>query len=548
MTKGNKVVAVIVGILFCLVLGYRDALQAEETLVILTTADLQSQILPYKVKKDGREQFVGGLERVRTVYQRFRKAYPRVVLVSTGDDLFGPFYKIFKGKPEIEGMNLAGYAVVTCGNHEFDNGVDFYFQALKEARFKVVISNLTFRGSTPQAIKSFWVQDLAGLKLGFFGLITPDLRKLTNVSPDKVEIEEDIFSLAQGLVQRLRAQGADLVVLLSHLGHELDLKVAHRVVGIDVIVGGHDHAFIHEEVTNLAGGKTIIVQAGARGSKLGVLKLQLSQGKVVSHTWEPIPLDARIPGDPLLHQRLAVYGERFAQETNKVIGRSLVDLDARKEKIRQGETNLGNLVADSWRMELKEEALVLAASGAIRGDKIYPAGEITYKTVLDILPFGNEIYEVRLTGKQLKQALEIAASAIIVPHDGCPPGQRASSGGFLQVSNLYVEIDLSQRPFCAQYLPDRSLKKLLFPGERIKKVLVRQGGRLVPLDPEGTYHVLINSWLAQGGDGYYLFLEEGIYKRNTTFTDADLLISYIKKHSPISPRLEGRIKFVSPAP
>ena len=421
----------------------------------------------------------------------------------------------------------------------------FYFEALKKARFTVVSSNLNFKKPPPKALKTYYIKSFPGLRVGFFGLITPDLAKVANVGQE-LNVRTDIVPLAREMVRKLRAQGADVVVLLSHLGHEQDRQLAREVEGIHVIIGGHDHIFFHEVVPHPSGWKTIIVQDGARGIRIGVLKLHLVRKRIVSHRWETILLDEKIPGDPHLHQKMLAYMKKFDQATNQVIGVSLVDLDARKKTIRSQETNLGDLVADAW--NFKEGSLALVSSGSIRGDKIYPAGEITYKTALEILPFGNEIYEVILTGKQLKQVLEISASALIVPGDGCPPGQRASAGGFLQVSNLYVELDLSRRPFCARYLPNRRLEKLLYPGERVRRVWVKQENLRQPLDPEGKYHVLISSWMAHGGDGYYLFLDETLPKRNTTFTDVDLFLHYLQRHSPVAPRVEGRLQILSPLP
>ena len=511
--------------------------------IILTTADLQSQILPFEIEIEGEEKEVGGFEKIKTIYQNYKDRYGSVLLVSTGDDLFGPFYKIFEGRPEIEGMNLCGYSVVTCGNHEFDNGIDFYLNALKGAEFQIVSSNLSIADDTTyNPIKPYVIEELSGIKIGFFGLITPDLKKVSNVG-EGVEINSDIESVARQMIDELKEKGATVIIALTHMGKKLDRELAQKVSGIDFIIGGHDHLYVHEIVKNPSGKDTVIVQAGSKGVKIGVLEITIKDGTVIDHKWQTILLDENVQGDLYVHQRMQYYMDEYDKETEKVIGESKVDLDARESFIRRQETNLGNLVADSWTSWI-EGTIALVNSGSIRGDKIYPSGEITYKSALEILPFMNEIYEVELTGEQLKQILEISASSIIVSKDGCDPQNRASSGGFLQVSNIKFDIDLNEEPFCATYNDDRTIDYIINKGERVKNISIVIDGDSKPLDPEKRYTILVNGWTVSGGDGYYLFLEPGISKKNTTNVAVDLLIEYIKKFSPISPSIEGRIGII----
>ncbi len=512
-------------------------------IVILTTADLQSNILPFEAEIDGEERMVGGFEKIKTVYEYYKNKADAVLLVSTGDDLFGPFYKIFEGTPEIEGMNLTGYSVVTCGNHEFDNGAAFYLNALQKAEFDVVSANLSLKEDASSLIKPYVLKNINGITIGFFGLITPDLKKLANVGDD-VEVDKDFIGVAENMVDELKQKGADIIVVLSHMGVNLDRELARSVSGIDFIIGGHDHEYVYEEVTNPSGKKTIIVQDGARGIKLGVLSIDLFRSTIIGHNWETILLDESIEGNKEIHDKMQAYMDEYDQETEKVIGESLVDLEARESVIRSQETNLGNFVADSW-TAWEEGTIALVNSGSIRGDKIYPAGDITYKTALEILPFMNEVFEVQVTGETLKQILEISASAIRVPGDGCDDENRASTGGFLQVSNIYFDIDLSEKPFCAIYNDDRTVAKILNNGERIKNVRILKDGHMVPLNLSETYTILVNAWMVSGGDGYYIFLDPDIPQINTTNIAVDLLIDHIERLSPIAPRVEGRINIIN---
>lgn len=516
-----------------------------QKVVILTTADLQSQILPFETKIDGEKRRVGGFEKIKAIYDEYRSKYTNVFLVSTGDDLFGPFYKIFEGKPEVEGMNLSGYSVVTCGNHEFDNGANFYLKAIKNAKFHVVCSNLKIKNTSYEnLIKPYLVKELDnGVKIGFFGLITPDLKKVSNVG-DNVEVNTDIISVAKEMVKKLRQKNVSIIIALTHIGKELDLKLAKNVSHINFIIGGHDHIYVHEVVKNPLGKDTVVVQAGSKGKKIGVLEILIKNNKKISSKWHTVLLDENILGDTYVHQVMESYMDKYDEMMDKVIGESEVDLDARKSIIRTQESNLGNFIADSWSSWIDDEAIALVNSGSIRGDRIYPAGKITYKTAMEMLPFMNEIYEVELTGEQLKQVLEISASSIVVSGDGCDVQNRPSSGAFLQVSNIRFDIDLRKTPFCAIYNEDRTINEIINRGERVKNVMVFREGKLEPLEPEKKYKVLVNKWMVSGGDGYYVFLDPNIVKKNTTNIDVDLLIEHVKKLSPISPKVEGRINII----
>ena len=522
MLKIKRLIILILIFLFIAILsGFANSTDcSSRKVVILTTADLQSQILPFETKIDGEKRVVGGFEKIKSIYDEYRSRYRNVILVSTGDDLFGPFYKIFEGKPEIEGMNLSGYSVVTCGNHEFDNGVDFYLRAIKDAKFNIVCSNLNIKNNTStNMIKPYFIKELGcGIKVGFFGLITPDLKKVSNVK-DKVEVKTHIISVARQMVKKLKEKGVSIIIALTHIGKELDLELAQNVSHIDFIIGGHDHIFVHEIVKDPSGEDTVVVQAGSKGEKIGVLEISIKDNKVISSVWDTILLDEKVPGDISVHQAMQYYMDKYEERMNGVIGESKVDLDARKSIIRTQESNLGNFIADSWTSWIDNNAIALVNAGSIRGDRIYPAGKITYKTAVDILSFMNEIYEVDLTGKQLKQVLEISASSIVVSGDGCNPQDRPSSGGFLQVSNIKFSIDLRESPFCAKYNEDRTIYSIINKGERIKDVMILKNGKLEPLEPDRKYKVLVNRWMVSGGDGYYVFLDPDILKKNTTNID-----------------------------
>jgi len=511
----------------------------ETTIAIMTTADLQSCITPYTVDHDGKQVTVGGLERIASAARKIRSQVDGALLLSSGDDLIPPLFSIFHGEPEMRGMSLAGYDIVTPGNHEFDIGAETYKDALNFATFPLISGNLIIEHQELRdRILPYVIKKMAHIKVGVFGMMTPDFLRVCSPG-DGTTVNQDIISVAQKAVNSLLKEKCDLIIALTHIGIELDRQLAKKVAGIDIIVGGHDHQYFYETC-----GNTIIVQDGARGEYLGVLRFTFTDGEIVNPTWEKILLDSTVGYEPKIRHLIAPYMAKYKDRLGQVIGKSSLGLDARKDVVRIHESNLGNLVADSWLAWFTHADIALVNSGAIRGDKVYPAGPISYLTVNEIIPFRNEVVSVEMNGTDLKQLLEISASALRVRGDECPDNSRAGSGGFFQVAGLRITIDLSKPSFCAVYLK-RGISKLINPGSRIIKAEVYLSGSWTPLDPSATYTVLVNKWTASGGDGYYILLREDIPKENTTMFSTDILAGYIKRHSPISARIEGRIDFAN---
>ena len=511
----------------------------ETTIAIMTTADLQSSITPYTVDDDGKQLTVGGLERIASAARRIRSQVDGALLLSSGDDLIPPLFSIFHGEPEMRGMSLAGYDIITPGNHEFDIGAATYKDALNFATFPVISANLIIEDQELRdRIRPYIIKKMAHIKVGVFGMMTPDFLKVCSPG-DGTTVNQDIISVAQKAVDSLLKEECDLIIALTHIGIELDRQLAKKVAGIDIIVGGHDHQYFYE-----THGSTIIVQDGSRGQYLGVLRFTFTDGEIVNPVWEKILLDSTVGYEPKIRHLIAPYMAKYKDRLGQVIGKSSLGLDAREDVVRRHESNLGNFIADSWLAWFTHADIALVNSGAIRGDKVYPAGPITYLTVNEIIPFRDEVVSVEMNGADLKQLLEISASALRVQGDGCPDNSRAGSGGFFQVAGLRITIDLSKPSFCAVYL-ERGISQLTNPGSRIIKAEVYLSGSWTPLDPSATYTVLVNKWTASGGDGYYVLLREDIPKENTTMFSTDILAGYIKRHSPISPRIEGRIDFVN---
>lgn len=517
-----------------------------KNIAVVLVGDVHSNIFVYDTQKkitvDGEQQKVtvstGGYARLASFVKSVRAVSDGTLVLNAGDLFAGPVFSTFEGEPEVKATNAVGFDALAIGNHEFDHGVETFVKAMKNAEFSILAANLDIKDEEMKKIvKPYVIKDVAGVKVGIFGLTTPDLPRITNVGNEVVPT--DPIEVAKSMVKKLREEEkVDLVIALTHVGTPLDREIAKQVPGIDLILGGHTHDIVFEKV-----GDTIIAHAGSVLEVVGYLNLKVQDGKIIDAKWYPMFLGE----DPEVTYILEPYAAKLDELYSATIGYTDVDLDARKSVVRTRESNLGNLITDSWMDRYPNADLAITNGGGIRGDRIYPAGPITYKTLLSIHPFGNTVVLVTLTGEELKQVFEISGSALRVENDGCDSSNRAPTGGFLQVSGVKVTYDLSKAPFCAEY-EGRELKNIINLGERVKELLIynKETGEYEPVDNNKEYTVLVNSWLAGGGDGYYVFMGKELI--DTTTTIPDILMYYIQKHSPISPKVEGRITIIGGEP
>lgn len=508
---------------------------------IFTTADLQSNVLPYEESVDGETVERGGISKISAVANGLRSEYDGSLLLSSGDDLMGVFYGFFEGKPETVSMSMAAYDVVVPGNHEFNYGTSYYLDTLEYAKYDIVCANLDFKGDKrAEKISNNTIKEVAGIKIGIFGLMTPDLLRISSAG-EEISLDSDIERVAENEVAELKEKGADLIIALTHTGKEIDRRVAGSVAGIDIIVGGHDHEFVYETVES-PDGETIIVQAGDRGEKLGVLDITY-EGGIKNHNWKTITIDENSPSDSEIEEYLAEYASEYEQRLSSPVGETEVDLDATNETVRKKESNLGNLIIDSWMWWFdstgEEFEIAFMSSGSIRGNCIYPSGTVTYGEIYEIHPFGNTVFQMELTGKQIKQVLEASASAVRIEGDGVPDENRTAYGGFLQIGGLRADFDMTGEPFSAVY-DGNDIASVENEGNRLVEARFIDGSEEMPLEEDRKYKVLANAWLSDGGDGHYVFveLEE---KTDSTFLITDILIKYITEKSPVAPKNEGRI-------
>jgi len=320
-------------------------------LIILTTSDLHGQLEPFAAEKDNGTSNAGGITRIASVVKTIKKLNKqKTVLFSSGDSLTGKYFLRFKGEAIFSAMSLLGIDSATLGNHEFDRGVEALSNALKYCSFPIVESNLETidNSSLKNSFERFKIINRNGIKIGVIGLMTPDLSFISNAG-NNVAVDPDIAGSAVNMIRSLKQkESPDLIVALTHLGLEEDIKLAGQVPEIDLICGGHSHDLMEKEketvINHADGRKTIITHAGARGEYLGLLSMVVEKGNIISHLWEPIRVTSKIRQDKKALDLITSYNKDLPE--GKVLTILKKALDCRGETLRTREAAAGNMIAD----------------------------------------------------------------------------------------------------------------------------------------------------------------------------------------------------------
>ncbi|WP_397537187.1 bifunctional metallophosphatase/5'-nucleotidase [Rummeliibacillus pycnus] len=491
-----------------------------------------------------------------TAIKNVRAEKPNSLLLDAGDVFSGTLYfNEFKGQADLKFMNALGYDAMTFGNHEFDLGsspeghqalADF----IKGANFPFVSANVNFSAdarftglftdlisSNPEKGKIYngIIKDINGEKVGIFGLTTAETKDIS--SPGSI-VFENYIAEAKKAVKAFEGKGVDKIIALTHIGYDdnpavdNDLTLAASVKGIDVIVGGHSHTQLDKPVVvekdndNKAKDPTVIVQAYQYSDFLGTVDVEFDYaGKVVKSDGKLIKT-ADLPEDPEAAAMLKDYSEKLKAVSGKSIGAKAeseltnprVDAEGNGISVRNSETALGNIITDGMLAKAKtyDKDIVMAMQngGGIRS--AIPAGDITVGEVITVLPFGNTLATMSLTGAELKEAFETSLKSY--PKE---------NGGFLHVSGAKVEFD-SSKP----------------AGERVVSISYKDAnGNYTPIQDNQTYKVATNAFTAKGGDGFTVFAKAYAEGRVTDLglSDWENLAEHLTNLKTIQPKVEGRI-------
>ncbi len=427
------------------------------------------------------------------------------LLLDGGDVFKGTVIGDFtRGQAVIDFFRRAGYDAVVPGNHDFDLGWQVLKEMADSSKIPWVATNVRMRESDtlPAFLKRSVIFERGGIKIGVFGLLTQHIAGMVVES-----LLGDIkvlpyYEVAREEVRRLRREGADIVVALTHIGYRHDRRLADSVAGIDVIIGAHSHTGVqppYESPIN----HTIIQQAYSKLSTVGVLDIRFdtNRRRIVGYEGRVINLMGdEIPKDFGYYRYLDSVRMVAEKGMDEVIGYS------KRELTRGGftETPAGNLITDAMREEFNTD-IALHNSAGIRAN--IPAGAITYRDIYQVDVFGNTVVTGRYTGRQIKEILEVSVN-----------GRHA----IFQVSGLKM-IYSTKRPV----------------GQRVISVLINGE----PLDSNRVYTLATNSYLAAGSGDYHIFLE-GVDIEDSFLPLRDVIVNYIRRNSPVDARVEGRIILV----
>lgn len=423
-----------------------------------------------------------------------------VLLMDAGDYMQGsPYVSISQGSAAVELMALAGYDLAALGNHEFDYGYENLASLLETAEFPILAANVFYEGQPITAAHT--VMETGDLTIGIFGLTTPETA--SSAHPSKIRgvtflAREELYTCAQDQVDTLTAQGCDLVICIGHLGIDppsepnRSMDLLEHVEGIDIFIDGHSHHTLQDISEAIDGdrvGDAILTSTGTELEYIGVIEIS-PQGQVDTANLSTESLSPLL-SDETVAARTAQIKAEIDADYSTVFAQTQVTLEGERDDIRTRETNLGDLITDAmlWQIGLLDDNAdaAIVNSGSIRAS--IPAGDVTKKDINTVLPFGNTLYMVQVTGAELLEALE--ASTYCAPE---------SLGCFPQVSGITFTINTGA-PFATSGLYPGSTYPQ--PDEVNRVTIQTVGGRV--FDPDEVYTIVTNDFLGAGGDSYYTF-------------------------------------------
>lgn len=442
---------------------------------------------------------IEGYAYITTLKADYEAKGAEVILVDAGDYSQGEVYvSDTKGLDAVEMMNVTGYDVVTLGNHEFDYGYAQLKENMTKADFKILCANVYGEDGTPIFDANYTYTTKSGVKIGFFGMETPEAQTKANPALIKgLKFDTDLKAVAEKQLEALKDD--DVVIALSHLGVDDSSKpytsydLYNAAKGIDFIIDGHSHSVM----TKGKNGEPI-QSTGTKFANIGVIVIDDATKKIESNSLYEIKEDTA--KDATVAAAAQKIIDRIDKEYGAVFAKSKVELNGAKAPNgnRDGETNNGDLITDAmlWKVMQNKEGLTvnedhvvaITNGGGIRA--AIKVGDVTKKDIKTVLPFGNTIEVIYVTGTELLEALE--ASTFCVPE---------SIGGFPQVSGISYTIstgavyDANAETYPAStYYGPKSINRVTINSINGKEFKAND-----------TYAVVTNNFCAEGGDTYYAF-------------------------------------------
>lgn len=517
--KGTKMKILIMLLLFsCTVFAQGTNIS------ILHTGDSHSHLDAFGPKDCSGKGKLGGIARVASVIGS--NTTSNTLFLHAGDFMVGDFFfNKFFGVPELQLLQQMGCDAICAGNHEFDLGPEVLagalFEGFANGSIPVVSANLDLTGFPPlqNFIVPYTIKNAGGVNVGIFGLTTPD--PLNNPGP--VIVQENIPEIAYATVIDMRANGANVVILLSHLGWENDSMLALGIPGIDFICGGHDHRVFRQprSVTNPLNTQTLVMHTGSDYEHIGKLDFNYDGGQISFIGYELIDIDNSVPAVPevqdvvdyLKQEIVLAYGNVFTQP----VGFALHDIDQKLCNSNFKDTPIGNMLTDAQR-EFTRTDVSVTANGMI-AEKIY-RGKLNSADLFRTVPYGFDtitglgfnLVKMKISGAMLVAGLEVGLSMIGISDDF-----------FVQVSGMNF-----------RYNPEYPV------GSRVIPSSVRIGRR--PLDVNKMYSLTVNEGILG------ILLASGIQVQDIEFTgtpEYSALKEFVRRRFFVASVSTGRIIDVS---
>lgn len=453
-----------------------------------------------------------GFAKISTKVNELRAANPNLLLVDVGDTFHGQtIATLVQGESIAKVLNAMKYDVMVPGNHDFNYGQDRLLELKGMLNFPMLSANIEKADGT-HFLPGFTIKTIGGLKVGIFGLTTPET--LYKTHPDNVKglTFQNPIDRAKDMVNLLKDH-VDVLVCIGHIGEDAgseftSKKIIDAVDGIDVFIDGHSH-------TTKPNGEmvkdTLLVQTGSYDANLGIVNLTVTNGKITAKTAELFTTEqaAGLADDPAVTNVIADIAAANALITDVKVGETSVLLEGTRELVRTGETNLGNLITNAMLYETGAQ-IAITNGGGIRAS--IEAGDITKGDVITVLPFGNYIITLDVTGADIIAALENGLT-----------DYPAAKGAFPHVAGITFTFD-----------PEKPAM------QRVTSVMFNG----MPLDPAKVYSVATNDFMAAGGDMYTTL---GASKQTGEFAALDeALIKYLAVVDPATVKVEGRVNLYDP--
>jgi 5'-nucleotidase len=501
--------------------------QPELRFTILHTNDLHAHDDPYL----DHGKSIGGMDRIAHLIRSIRSKNPDCLAIDAGDIFQGtPYFTFYHGAVEVQMLNDAGYDIYTIGNHEFDDGPANLAEQLSKAKFDIIDCNLDASAYPPLArlIKPSVVKTIHGEKVGFIGAIVPDLAKVT-LHSENVKVvngDGDWMAPIKAEIAKLKQQGINKIILVTHTGVELDRDLA-QLPDVDAIVGGHSHTRLDEPIVveHPDGSHCIVVQTGSYGRTLGKLDLAfLPDGTLdMANTHDHlINITDRIYPDRRISRYLAKKAKPFIAMRRLILA---VATDNFENNFRRsgGDSALGDLITDALAEGAAQYGATIALQnrGGIRSH--IDAGPINQEKVEETLPFENHLIVATISGADLRKILEVSVA-------GTSTNNIMLGAKFLDVHGIKFEWDPGAEPM-----------------HRVKQIWAAdKSGELKPLQADGDYRLAVNSYTFAGGEGYDFSRARDVKDTGTRLSV--YLHDYLEKQKKVQPQFAARIVPLSSLP